>query len=91
MRVSSSIPSTHTLRPLSKIMNMNIYMVIFRLRPDDSFFIASGLKGLCGSIAVYLGRHGARNWLLSVAVCTKMRDRRRSSTAANVSGAMSIR
>ncbi|GFF95380.1 hypothetical protein CNMCM8927_008449 [Aspergillus lentulus] len=33
----------------------------FRLRPDGSYLIAGGLKGLCGSIAVYLARHGARN------------------------------
>ncbi|KAJ5809731.1 polyketide synthase [Penicillium pulvis] len=34
---------------------------VFRLRDDGSYLIAGGLKGLCGSIAVYLARNGAKN------------------------------
>ncbi|KAI1381948.1 putative polyketide synthase [Hypoxylon crocopeplum] len=33
----------------------------FRLRPDGSYLIAGGFKGLCGSLAVYLARSGAKN------------------------------
>jgi NAD(P)-dependent dehydrogenase (short-subunit alcohol dehydrogenase family) len=32
-----------------------------QLRPDGSYLIAGGFKGLCGSLAVYLARHGAKN------------------------------
>lgn len=32
-----------------------------QLRPDVSYLIAGGFKGLCGSLAVYLARHGAKN------------------------------
>jgi acyl carrier protein len=32
-----------------------------RLRPDASYLIVGGLKGLCGSLAVYMARNGARN------------------------------
>ncbi|KAH9983886.1 KR domain-containing protein [Xylariaceae sp. FL0662B] len=35
--------------------------VQFRLRGDGSYLIAGGFKGLCGSIAVYLARNGAKN------------------------------
>jgi len=31
------------------------------LRPDVSYLIVGGLKGLCGSLAVDMARHGARN------------------------------
>ena len=33
----------------------------FSLRSDISYLIIGGLKGLCGSLAVYLARHGARH------------------------------
>ncbi|KAF2177304.1 ketoacyl-synt-domain-containing protein [Zopfia rhizophila CBS 207.26] len=33
----------------------------FRLRGDVSYLIVGGLKGLCGSLAVDMARHGARN------------------------------
>ncbi|KAK9445239.1 Beta-ketoacyl synthase [Metarhizium brunneum] len=32
-----------------------------RLRADGSYLIAGGFKGLCGSLAVYLARSGAKN------------------------------
>lgn len=31
------------------------------LRGDVSYLIIGGLKGLCGSLAVYMARHGAKN------------------------------
>lgn len=31
------------------------------LHPEHSYLIVGGLKGLCGSLAVYMARHGARN------------------------------
>lgn len=31
------------------------------LRPDVSYLIVGGLKGLCGSLAVHMARHGARH------------------------------
>lgn len=31
------------------------------LRNDVSYLIIGGLKGLCGSLAIYLARHGAKN------------------------------
>ena len=33
----------------------------FPLRGDISYLIIGGLKGLCGSLAVYMARHGARH------------------------------
>lgn len=33
----------------------------FRLRPDGSYLIAGGFKGLCGSLALYFARNGAKN------------------------------
>ena len=33
----------------------------FSLRSDISYLIIGGLKGLCGSLAVYMARHGARH------------------------------
>ena len=32
-----------------------------RLRSDVSYLIVGGLKGLCGSLAIYMARHGAKN------------------------------
>lgn len=32
-----------------------------QLRPDVSYLIVGGLKGLCGSLAVHMARHGARH------------------------------
>lgn len=32
-----------------------------QLRPDASYLIVGGLKGLCGSVAIHLARHGARH------------------------------
>ena len=32
-----------------------------QLRSDSSYLIAGGFKGLCGSLAVYIARHGAKN------------------------------
>ena len=32
-----------------------------QLQPDASYLIVGGLKGLCGSIAVHMARHGARH------------------------------
>ncbi|KAI1762472.1 putative polyketide synthase [Hypoxylon sp. FL1150] len=32
-----------------------------RLRSDASYLISGGFKGLCGSLAIYLARNGARN------------------------------
>lgn len=34
------------------------------LNPDASYLIVGGLKGLCGSLAVYLARNGAKNLVL---------------------------
>lgn len=34
------------------------------LKTNDSYLIVGGLKGLCGSVAVHLARHGARNILV---------------------------
>jgi NAD(P)-dependent dehydrogenase (short-subunit alcohol dehydrogenase family)/aryl carrier-like protein len=31
------------------------------LRPDVSYLIVGGLRGVCGSLALYMARHGARN------------------------------
>ncbi|TGO53087.1 hypothetical protein BCON_0130g00320 [Botryotinia convoluta] len=31
------------------------------LRPDASYLIVGGLKGLCGSLAIHMARHGAKN------------------------------
>ncbi|OTB08290.1 hypothetical protein M426DRAFT_52354 [Hypoxylon sp. CI-4A] len=36
----------------------------FKLRGDVSYFIVGGLKGLCGSLAVDMARHGARNLVI---------------------------
>ncbi|KAL6716017.1 hypothetical protein ACLMJK_006979 [Lecanora helva] len=33
----------------------------FRLQGDMSYLIIGGLKGLCGSLAVYMARHGAKH------------------------------
>ena len=33
----------------------------FPLRSDISYLIIGGLKGLCGSLALYMARHGARH------------------------------
>ena len=33
----------------------------FQLRVDCSYLIAGGFKGLCGSLAVYIARYGAKN------------------------------
>ncbi|KAJ5487751.1 polyketide synthase [Penicillium desertorum] len=48
---------------------------VFRLREDGSYLIAGGLKGLCGSIAVYLARNGAKN---IVVICRSGYDDARS-------------
>lgn len=32
-----------------------------KLDPDTSYAIVGGLKGLCGSLAIYLAKHGAKN------------------------------
>ncbi|KAJ0413691.1 polyketide synthase [Aspergillus carlsbadensis] len=45
------------------------------LRPDGSYLIAGGLKGLCGSIAVYLARNGAKS---IVVICRSGYDDARS-------------
>lgn len=37
---------------------------VFRLNPHAAYLIVGGLKGLCGSLAVYLARNGARNLLV---------------------------
>jgi hypothetical protein len=34
---------------------------VLKLNPDVSYFISGGFKGLCGSLALYLARHGAKN------------------------------
>jgi hypothetical protein len=34
------------------------------LNPDASYLIVGGLKGLCGSLAVYLARHGATSLVI---------------------------
>ncbi|KAI1361469.1 hypothetical protein F5Y08DRAFT_17956 [Xylaria arbuscula] len=34
---------------------------VLELRPDVSYLIVGGLKGLCGSLAVHMARHGARH------------------------------
>ncbi|KAL2072660.1 hypothetical protein VTL71DRAFT_12003 [Oculimacula yallundae] len=36
----------------------------FLLKPNLSILISGGLKGLCGSLAIYLGRHGAKNLVI---------------------------
>lgn len=33
---------------------------VMKLRSDVSYLIAGGFKGLCGSLAIYLARHGAK-------------------------------
>lgn len=38
-----------------------------QLRPDVSYLIVGGLKGLCGSIAIHMARHGARR----IIVCNR--------------------
>jgi NADPH:quinone reductase-like Zn-dependent oxidoreductase len=48
---------------------------VFRLREDGSYLIAGGLKGLCGSIAVYLARNGAKNIVI---ICRSGYDDARS-------------
>ena len=35
-----------------------------RLRPDVSYLIVGGLKGLCGSLAIFLARHGAKHLVI---------------------------
>ncbi|PLB47777.1 polyketide synthase 2 [Aspergillus steynii IBT 23096] len=35
-----------------------------QLHPDLSYLIVGGLKGLCGSLAIYLARHGARHMIV---------------------------
>ncbi|KAL2130925.1 hypothetical protein VTI74DRAFT_5750 [Chaetomium olivicolor] len=37
------------------------------LRPDASYLIAGGLKGLCGNLAIYMAKHGARR----IIVCSR--------------------
>ena len=32
-----------------------------QLQPNASYLIVGGLKGLCGSVAIHLARHGARH------------------------------
>ncbi|EDN99357.1 hypothetical protein SS1G_02211 [Sclerotinia sclerotiorum 1980 UF-70] len=32
-----------------------------KLRPDASYLIVGGLKGMCGSLAIHMARHGAMN------------------------------
>ncbi|KAI8932187.1 hypothetical protein NX059_011067 [Plenodomus lindquistii] len=36
----------------------------FELRPDVAYLIVGGLKGLCGSLAIHMARHGARHILV---------------------------
>ncbi|KAJ8132252.1 hypothetical protein O1611_g1372 [Lasiodiplodia mahajangana] len=38
-----------------------------QLRPDASYLIVGGLKGLCGSLAIHMARHGARH----IIVCNR--------------------
>ena len=35
-----------------------------RLRSDVAYLIVGGLKGLCGSLAIYMARHGAKNLVI---------------------------
>ena len=45
------------------------------LRSDVSYLIVGGLKGLCGSLAIHMARHGARNLIsLSRSGCTDERS-----------------
>lgn len=52
-----------------------------RLRSDISYLIVGGLKGLCGSLAIYMAQHGARNLIsMSRSGCS---DERSQSVVAN--------
>ena len=54
--VSSSVGDRETLTvPVRPALRQ------LRLRSDVSYLIAGGLKGLCGSLAIYMARHGATN------------------------------
>jgi KR domain/Zinc-binding dehydrogenase len=39
----------------------------FVLRPDASYLIVGGLKGLCGNLAIYMAQHGAKR----IIVCSR--------------------
>ncbi|KAI1773059.1 putative polyketide synthase [Hypoxylon cercidicola] len=47
----------------SKIVKLPIRPALpaLKLRSDASYLISGGFKGLCGSLAIYLARNGARN------------------------------
>lgn len=40
---------------------------VLRLKPDTAYLIVGGMKGLCGSIAIHMARHGARH----IIVCNR--------------------
>ncbi|KAF7950113.1 hypothetical protein EAE96_007411 [Botrytis aclada] len=46
--IDSQVP----IRPATRKLN---------LRPDASYLIVGGLKGLCGSLAIHMARHGAKH------------------------------
>ena len=53
----------------------------FSLRSDISYLIVGGLKGLCGSLAIYMAQHGARNLIsMSRSGCS---DERSQSVVVN--------
>jgi KR domain-containing protein len=47
--------------PLSNPPQTKLHVPPFQLKPNVSYLISGGLKGLCGSLAIYMARQGAKN------------------------------
>jgi NAD(P)-dependent dehydrogenase (short-subunit alcohol dehydrogenase family) len=48
-------------QPFSDPPQTKLHVPPFQLKPNVSYLISGGLKGLCGSLAIYMARQGAKN------------------------------
>lgn len=49
------------LTPFSDPPKTKLYVAPFKLKSNVSYLISGGFKGLCGSLAIYMARQGAKN------------------------------
>lgn len=69
-------------RRLLTALQMRPHPRTLRLRPDVSYLLVGGLKGLCGSLAVQLARRGAKH--LVVLARSGYADAASQATIANI-------